>query len=204
MHKTLKNPILLLGYQLKMIKGNDIYFMNSQDRNIQKFAHRIEKYPEESVVSDLQSGLDQLKIDQNIVLHSSEGMLKSVFKADPFRYQELQTFAKGPYEFYGPIFPKKSPLKSIFNRVTQKMRQAGMIDQLMAKWQGTSLPKIASNENQDLGMGQIILVFIIILSGVFCAFLVNFVEILIDKLLKWKKKVKKKKTKIIMVKSVKQ
>ena len=188
-----------------MIKGNDIYFMNSQDKYIQRFAERIEKYPEESVVPDLQSGLDQLRNDQNnLVLHSSEGMLKSVFKADPFRYQELQTFAKGPYEFYGPIFPKKSPLKPIFNRVTQKMRQAGIIDQLMAKWQGTSLPKITSNENQDLGMGQIILVFIIILSGVFCAFLVNFVEILIDKLLKWKKKVKKKKTKIIMVKSVKQ
>ena len=86
MHKTLKNPILFPGYQLKMIKGNDIYFMNSQDRNIQKFAHRIEKYPEESVVPDLQSGLDQLKIDQNIVLHSSEGMLKSVFKGRHCHY----------------------------------------------------------------------------------------------------------------------
>ena len=191
----------LEGYQLKMIEGNDVYFMNSNDTDIQKFVARTQKYPQESVVSDLKSGLDQMQIEHsNIVLHSSEGMLKSVFKEDPFRYQELKTFAKGPYEFYSTIYPKKSAIKPVFERVTRRMRQVGIIDQLMAKWQGTNLPKMTQNENQELGMGQIVLVFIIIFSGVFCAFLVNILEILMDKLLTWRKK--KKMTKILLVKSI--
>ena len=111
-----------------MIAGNEIYYMTpdkQSDTDYVTFTQRIQNDPQETVAESLEAGLTNMKTDSSIVLHASNGMLKSALKEEPFSNQPLKIFSKGSYEFYNIIFYKNSPMSMAFKYSSRKMMQTG-------------------------------------------------------------------------------
>ena len=66
----------------------------------------------------------------------STGMLKGYFRSNPFRQQNLKTFAKGRATFYSVIVPLNSPLKPILQKASNQLKEAGTMDYLVKTWEG--------------------------------------------------------------------
>ena len=131
-----------------MIAGNEIYFITQGDKEHVSFMQRVMRQPEENVAKSLEAGLSNMKADPSIVLHVSDGMLKSAFREDPFLNQPLKTFARGRYEFYNFILFKNSPISPAFRHGLRKMMQTGVTNHLMGKWLGTSIPTYNTLDKQ--------------------------------------------------------
>ena len=95
---------------------------------------------EETVFGNPLEGLDRLRKGQT-VMHMSVGMLKGFFRANPFRQQNIKTFARSRAYFYAIIFPLNSPLKPILQIASNKLLEAGIMDYLIQVWEGMNTLK---------------------------------------------------------------
>ena len=75
-------------------------------------------------------------IEEEAVIHASYGQLKGYFQSNPFRRQNLKTFAKSKSVFHNSIVPWNSPLKPILQKASRQLAELGMMDHLVIKWEG--------------------------------------------------------------------
>ena len=85
-------------WELKFMDGNDVHFqykaLVEEDPLYSAFWNRVTDFRETIVFGTVKEGLDMLQ-QERAVIHIYSGMLKAYFKSDPFRQQNLKTFAKG-------------------------------------------------------------------------------------------------------------
>ena len=88
-----------------------------------------------AVFGGVEEGLDLL-LEGQTVMHMGTGMLKGYFQANPFRQQNLKTFARSKATFYALIVSLNSPLKPILQMASNKLLEAGTMDYLVQVWEG--------------------------------------------------------------------
>ena len=114
---------------------------------------------------------------ERAVIHIYYGMLKAYFKTDPFRQQNLKTFAKGRAEFSAIILPFNSPLKPILQSASNTLTENGIQDAIIKDWEGTALPQFGNLEIMILSPGQTILSFMLIVATGVCTISILCCEI---------------------------
>jgi hypothetical protein len=147
---VIEQNILFSAYTLQMLTGNDVYYIyqaQQGDPDYSNFLSRIQNQPGETVAPNIDIGLENMKNDRT-VFHVQYGLLTSVFKADPFKSQNIETFGKGPFEFYNIIFTKNSPLTPMFWLASRELMQFGVLGRLLANWQGKSIPQTHTVDKQ--------------------------------------------------------
>ena len=75
-------------------------------------------------------------IEEQAVIHASSGQLKGYFQSNPFRQQNLKTFANSKSVFHALIVPLNSPLKPILQKASNQLLESGMQDYLVKVWEG--------------------------------------------------------------------
>lgn len=98
-----------------------------------------------------------MRSGQNVIF-VNQGMLTSVFKANPLLSQNVIMFGLGEFAIWpNIIFPKHSPLKPMFDEGLLQLRERGVISKLQASWEGTSIPKHIGQSKEVTTEDQVLL-----------------------------------------------
>ena len=166
-------------WNLKFKDGNDFFFKvkaKAGDPLYSEFWERVTSNWEEYTYQNLEEGLNLIK-NERAVIHVGEGTLKSYFKNNPFHQQKLKVFAKSQPQPAGLIVELNSPLTPILRASSTALAETGIKYALLKEWEGASIPQNADVETMVLSNGQVILVFLVILSFFGCSMLILFCEI---------------------------
>ena len=145
---------LITRYYVFYFQGDPLY---------SEFWNRVKNNPEETVYNSVKEGLDLLKNEQAII-HIESGRLKGFFKENPhYTDQNLNTFGRGQTIFTAIIVPINSPLKPIFQKMSNHLIEAGTMDHLKINWEGMEITQIGSSDFTALSVGQVVLIFVIII-----------------------------------------
>ena len=102
--------------------------------------------------------------NQQAIIHIESGRLKGFFKENPhYTDQNLNTFGRGQTIFTAIIVPLNSPLKPIFQKISNHLIEAGTMDHLKINWEGMEITQIGSSDFTALSVGQVVLIFLIII-----------------------------------------
>ena len=105
----------LSDWNLLMMAGNEVwyqYLASLGDPDYSKFWDRIQTIPEETLVTNVNEGINKT-INELSVFHALETMLKKHFLENP-PSKPIKLFGRGGSVNYAIIFTKNSPLKPIF------------------------------------------------------------------------------------------
>ena len=166
-------------WDLKFMDGNDVHFQYKAlagDPLYSTFWDRVSVSRDDIVFGNVKEGLDMLR-QERAVIHIYFGMLKAYFRSDPFRQQNLKTFAKGRAEFSAIILPFNSPLKPILQSASNTLIETGIQDAILKDWEGTAIPQAGEFEILILTTGHTILVFMLILTVISITIMILFCEI---------------------------
>ena len=130
------------------------------DHDYSNFWKRVEDNPEDSTFSAIEDGLAKLQEGQ-YVLHTVESNLRAFFKRNPYHHQELQLFARDRPVFYNVLLTKNNPLAPTLQMGVMRMRQMGMLQKIMDKWQGKLPPGADTmSDTKRLSFGHVVSLYI--------------------------------------------
>ena len=129
--------------------------------------------PDKSFTEDHKDGLEIINEDL-YTLYTDYHTATSYAEVKECRFKITE--ALGPKGYLSFAFPKKSPLRDIFNDHLHHMLESGEIMRIITK-NLESLPACAESRGKPLGFENIAIVFGILLVGVFLSFLLGLAEI---------------------------
>lgn len=158
------------------------------DTTYKTFVDRMQSNPSEVIFDTVPEGVNLMANDR-AVLSIEEGTLKSHFKSDPYFNHEVKIFSRERPENQYIIFPKNSPLTSIFKTQLNKMYQDGVTDYLVKKWKGDHIPSPGNSDESTakLSIGQTAAMFIIIAVALCLSGLVFILEFIFKKVINYKR-----------------
>ena len=129
----------------------------------------------------MEQGLKIIAEDKNVI-DIFHGTLKSFFNENPFHSQKLRIFAKQRPVFGGFYLTKNCPLVPALRRGMTVLREKGVVARLKEKWEGKEPPRTFGVETETLGVGQVIVVFVIIVSALVVSAVIFSVEMAFSKM----------------------
>ena len=153
-------------WQLKMMGGNDVHFQYKAlagDPLYSEFWDRVVNKREETVFENVKEGLDEIQ-NERAVIQVWSGMLKGYFKSNPFHQQKMKVFARGKVTREQLIVPFNSPLKPILQAASNSLIEAGVTDALLTEWEGKDIAQASGIETMILTPGQVISIFLLIIT----------------------------------------
>ena len=133
--------------------------------------------------------------EQQTIMHIQTGILKGYFKQNPYHVQRLDIFSIMEKTFTTIIFTKNSPLAPLFSRLrnllrnriyvelciyfraSERIRDSGMQSFLSRQWEGDDIDESWPTETETIGIGQVILVVIVLCVGYVACALLLFAEV---------------------------
>ena len=153
-------------WELKMMHGNDVHFQYKAlagDPLYSAFWDRVVNKREETVFENVKEGLDKIQ-KERAVIQVWSGMLKGYFRSNPFHQQKLKVFARGKVSREQLIVPINSPLKPILQAASNSLTEAGVQDALLNEWEGKDIAQASGYETMILTPGQVISIFLLIIT----------------------------------------
>ena len=112
---------------------------------------------------EISEGLNHLH-EGDTVIFLEETMLKGYLKSNPYLKRNLDIFWKSKDIFNGIIFPLNSPLVPVFKMGAVMLREKGIMEVIINRWQGKIINEDSAASTMVLGTGQTALVFVVMLS----------------------------------------
>jgi hypothetical protein len=158
------------GWKLIFKQGSEAAWTHyaSYDPEYAKYWKRVQSNPEEFVYKTMKEGLDWINNNQ-MFMFISDSELKGYFRNNPFHIQRLDIYATVEKHYKYLAFPFNSPLKVIFERTMTQARERGIQQNVQAQWFGGAINKNLEVETMVLTLGQVIMIYALMLSVfVFC------------------------------------
>ena len=153
-------------WKLLFMKGQEAFFAYPAFQGDTDYLHYwnyAKVNAKDASFSRINEGLERLKLGKTVIF-LDESMLKGYLKNNPSHVQNLEIFWQGENKFMGIIFPLNSPLVPMFQKGAVMLRETGLMDILINRWQDHNMNEHSLTSTMVLGSGHTILVFVIMLS----------------------------------------
>ena len=168
-------------WKLNIREGNEMIFYQkakANDDDFRKFWDRIENYPQDTVFNSIDTAIRNIE-ERQIVIHLSEKVLRQYFMENPSKTKPKTILSKEERRIENMIVTENSPLGPILTFGCNKLLEKGIIDILDEKWIGKKVNSVSSaggSAADVLSIGQVMLIFVFIGTGLVLAIVVLIVE----------------------------
>ena len=153
--------------------------MFTGDQILKSYREQVKEDPEQFKFKSHHQALDDAQ-NERIVVWVDEGKVRSYLRANPHAAANLKIFGKTSPSTTHMILPKNSPLTPMFRQGFLRLRENGMFDYLESKW--LNVPdyrnRLSLKMRHVVGIGQIVLIFYIMVATIGTVLLILRLEIL--------------------------
>ena len=173
-------------WTLMMQTGNEVFFVNKAlegDPEYAEFWDRRNNLPDETVFSSVSGGVD-LMLNNLIVIHIGEGVIRGFMKNNPKKGIGIKLFDRGATEAHNIILVNNSPLGPALRLAARNAIETGVLDPISNTWIGKEVGNEGSGFIRTkfvLGAGHVVLIFLILCTICLSTIIVLFCEIFISK-----------------------
>ena len=140
---------------------------------------QVQEDPDGFKFDSIKKALDDAQTE-SIVVWTDTGKLMSYLRANPNAAANLQVFGKGKTDTLHIMLYKNSPLTPMFRQGSLRLYENGMVDHMLSKWMRVPnfKKRLSLKSRMVVGIGQIVLIFYIMVGTICTVLLILGLEIL--------------------------